>query len=142
MKGLLKVAGAGGAALAVIAVAVGPLHDTGALVSPPEAVAEQFMRQVANGHYDVAIERAADRGASRVADLRRQGDRLRVLAPIIDRIDGEPGTIAGDTATASALIHADGGGTLRWRFTLARQSGVWKVTGWTPGETIGGAEEQ
>jgi hypothetical protein len=126
--------------LVVIAVAVGPLHDTGALVSPPEAVVEQFMRQVANGHYELAIERAADRRASRLADLRRHGERLRVLAPIIDRIDGEPGTIAGDTATASALIHVDGGADLRWRFTLARRSGLWKVTGWIPAETIGGAE--
>jgi len=54
MKDLLPIVLVTAIALGLVGVAVVVGHDTSTLVSPPEAVAEQFARKLAGGRYDVA----------------------------------------------------------------------------------------
>jgi hypothetical protein len=61
MKDLLWIAAAMAVALGVVGLAIGPGHDRRTLVSPPKAVAEDFVRRLAAGRYDRAVDHLENR---------------------------------------------------------------------------------
>ena len=132
MKDLLWIAGATAIALGVVALAVGPGHDRLTLVSPPEAVAEDFVRRLAAGRYDRAVDHL-ETTAGAEATVIVQGESLRQRAGEVNQVEGEEGSIDGDTATASTRISTSDAGELEWEFSLVRRSGTWKIIGWTTG---------
>lgn len=135
MRELLLIAGATAAAMAVVAGAVGPGHDTTILVSPPEAVAEQFSRKLARGQYELAADNLEPQGdpATRVDALKRWGNQLHERAGAIEQLEGKPGTIAGNAATASAILTTAHAGRIELSFTMVRRAGAWQIREWNDG---------
>lgn len=130
MRPLLVMGGVVALALSVVAVAVGVGHDTTVLVAPPESVVEPFARKLAGGRYDVALEHVEETGFEMARRIRADSRRLRDLAGAIEQVEGQPGAITGDTATASALITTEKAGDVTWSFRLVRRAGVWRITDW------------
>jgi hypothetical protein len=128
MKALLLVAAVIAAALAVVAVSVGAGHDTSTLVSPPEAVVEQFVRKLAGARYDVALAHLDDRSPAMREHVRITSDALRARAGAIDQVEGKPGVMDGDRATASAVVTTERAGDITMEFTLIRHAGAWRIT--------------
>ena len=126
MKDLLAVAVVMAAALAVAAASVGPGRDTGTLVSPPEAVAEQFVRKLAGSRYDAALAHLDDHSPAMQERIPRTSDQLRARAGAIEQVEGKPGVIDGDRATATAAATTNRG-EITMAFTLVRRSGSWKI---------------
>jgi hypothetical protein len=129
MKDLLWLSGAILLALGVVGLAVGPGHDRTTMVSPPEVVAEEFVRKLATGRYDRAVEHLAHKAGAEAA-VTVQARALRDRAGEINNVEGEAGTMAGDTASASTRIMTSAAGELEWTFSLVRQEGVWRITDW------------
>ena len=128
MKALLLVAAVTAGALALVAVSVVAGRDTSTLVSPPEAVVEQFVRKLAAARYDVArAHLAADSPAMRER-IRTISGSLRARAGGVEQVEGQAGTIDGDMATASALITTRRAGTITMALTLVRRAGSWRIT--------------
>jgi hypothetical protein len=127
MKELLLIAVATAAALGVVAASVLVARDTTTLASPPETVAEEFVRQLATGRYDRALKHLAEPTGALQA-MTSQGQALRARAGAIDLVEGEGGAIMGDSATASTRIKTSRAGELHARFDLVRQRGVWKIS--------------
>jgi hypothetical protein len=127
MKDLLQMVLAIAATLAFVGVTVAVGHDTTTLVSPPEAVAEQFARKLAGGRYDVASQHLEHDSPELRAQVRSVSDALRARAGAIGAIDGKAGAIEGDQATASALITSARAGEIVMRFVLVRRAGSWRI---------------
>jgi len=127
MKELLLIAAAVVIAMGIVAASVVVGRDTTTLVSPPEAVAEEFIRQLAAGRDDRALEHLAEPSGAH-AKVEADGRMLRTRAGAVNLVAGEAGAITGDTATASARIQTSNAGELRWTFTFERQPGVWKIS--------------
>lgn len=70
--------------LGASALAVERFHDRELFVSPPDAVAEQFVRALVNGRYDQAREYLADESSSLPAVL---DDATEVEAKTVSRDD-------------------------------------------------------
>jgi hypothetical protein len=115
------------AALGVIGGAMGAGGDRLTLVSPAEAVAEEFVRKLAGGRYDVAMAHLDDQSDAMRARVQAVSDTLRERAGEIDQVEGEEGTIEGDMATASARITTERAGELTMEFRLFRRNGSWKI---------------
>ena len=129
MKALLWLAIATSLSLGLVALAVGPGHDTTIFVSPPDVVAEEFVRKLATGRYDRAVDYLAEtRGAE--ATLTVQGKSLRDRAGKVNQVEGLGAVIDGERATALTRITTEKVGQLEWRFRLIRQDAVWKISGW------------
>ena len=112
MKDLLHVAAVTAVALGVVGAAASDSRVTtpATLVSPPEAVVEQFVRKLADGRYDVALRAPGRRLAG---DARADPDDERHAARTrrrIARSHGKPGAIGGDSATATAVITTERAG--------------------------------
>jgi hypothetical protein len=132
MKDLLPIVLVTTVALGLVGVAVVVGRDTSTLVSPPEAVAEQFARKLAGGRYDVASAHLEDDSPAMREHVRSVSDTLRARAGAISAVDGEPGMIQDDRATASAVIRTTRAGDLVMHFVLVRRAGSWRVAsfGW------------
>ena len=129
MKALLWLAAATMLSLGVVAIAVGPGHDTTIFVSPPEVVAEEFVRKLATGRYDRAVDYLAyTRGAEAMVTV--QAESLRHQAGKINDVEGTGSVIDGDRATAKTTIRTERAGQVEWEFTLTRQDGVWRISEW------------
>ena len=128
MKDLLLLVLATAVALGVVAAAVGFAHDTNTLVSPPESVAEQFVRKLAGRRYDVARAHLAEDSPALRARIRTASDMLRARAGAIVQVEGKPGVIDGDTATAAALVTTAGDDEIVMEFALVRRAGSWRIT--------------
>ena len=127
MKALLPVAAVTAGALALVAASVVAGHDTATLVSPPEAVVEQFVRKLATARYDVALAHLDDDSPAVRERIRMASDALRARAGAIDQVEGKPGAIDGDQATATALISTERAGELIMEFRLIRRVGSWQI---------------
>ena len=130
MKDLLVVAAVTAAALIVVGAGVGLWHDTTILVSPPEAVAEQFVRKLATGRYAVAMEHLDQRGPAVLERVRSAGSALRARAGAINQVEGEPGAMGAYNAAAAVVVTTGRAGMIRITFELVRRMGVWRITGW------------
>ncbi len=130
MKEIVWIAGVTGLALGVVGLAVGPGHDTMTFVSPPEVVAEEFVRSLATGRYDRAARHLDDADGAD-AMLTAEGTSLRERAGAVSQVEGEAGSIGCDAATASTRITTSDAGELEWRFSLVRRTGTWKIQDWS-----------
>ena len=113
--------------LAVVGASVGPGRDTGVLVSPPEAVVEQFVRKLAGARYDVALAHLDDRSPAMRERIRTASDGLRARAGAIAHVVGRPGVLDGDSATATAGISTERAGEISMEFMLVRRAGSWRI---------------
>jgi hypothetical protein len=127
MKDVLRIALVTAAALGVVGLVVGVGHDTATLVSPPEAVAEQFVRKLAGGRYDVAHAHLADDSPALRERIRTTSDMLRARGGAITQVAGKPGTIDGDTATATGVVTTSRAGEVVIECELVRRAGSWRI---------------
>ena len=122
--------------LLVTAVALGAVAaaviggDTKTVVPPPEAVAEQFARQIAARRYDRALEHVDDGSGITLTTVRLAGEALHKRAGDIDQVEGKAGVVEGDRATASAVLTTQHAGRISYACSLDRRNGVWKIAGW------------
>ena len=128
MKDLLPLVLVSAVALGVVAAAVGLAHDTTTLVSPPESVAEQFVRKLARGRYDVARQHLVQDSPSMRERTRTTSDMLRARAGAIAQVAGKPSVIEGDTATATVVVTTARAGEIVLEFALVRHTGSWRIT--------------
>lgn len=127
MKALLLVAAVTAGALALVAGSVVAGHDTSTFVSPPEAVVEQFVRKLATARYDVARAHLADDSPAARDRIRAASDTLRARAGAITQVEGKPGVIDGDRATATAVVTTERAGEISMEFRLIRRTGSWRI---------------
>lgn len=105
-------------------------RDSTVLVPPPEAVAEQFARHLAARRYDRALQYVDEASKVSPATVRARGDELHERAGAIDFVEGRPGEIEGEHASAMAILRTEEAGAVTETFTLARRNGVWKIVEW------------
>jgi hypothetical protein len=127
MKDLLPIVLITAVALGMVGVAVGVGHDSSTLVSPPAAVAEQFVRKLAGGRYDVAAAHLADDSPLLRERIRTTSDMLRARAGAIAQVEGKPGTIDGDIATAAGVATTTRAGEIVIQCELVRHAGSWRI---------------
>jgi hypothetical protein len=127
MKALLLVAAVTAGAFAVVAGSVVAGGDTSTLVSPPEAVVEEFVRKLATGRYNVARAHLVEDSPTARERIREASDTLRARAGAINQVEGKPGAIDGDRATATVLISTARAGDITMEFALMRSSGSWRI---------------
>ena len=120
--------------LGIVWTAVFPLGDTGILVSPPEAVAEQFFRSLQTRRYEQARAQLASELRTRTAadDLRRLHRDLETRVGRIEEVEGEKGAAPEE---AHCRLKTERG---RVRVTLPfeRTSGEWHVRDLTALRTV------
>lgn len=128
MNRLLGVVGWIGAALAVAAVAVHVVEDRRTLVSPPDAVAEEFVRQVLTGRSERALPLLCEGvrpGLSR-GELDAAGRKLQEELGEVANVSAEIESLSDRRAAASAVLDgARATRTLRFRFV--RERGKWMI---------------
>jgi hypothetical protein len=131
LKALVYVPLVVAAALALVAAAVFGLGDRRTLVPPPEAVVENFVRELETGRYERATGYLNTELESSVTpeQLRAWTARLRGRTGEIIDVRGEPGWLAGERAEAYARLKTERAGEPALRFTLSREGGVWKING-------------
>jgi hypothetical protein len=129
MRDLVGVLAVGIGALGVVFAALA-LGDASTTVPPPESVAEQFARQIAARRYDRALEHVDPGSGITLITLRLGGDAFHARAEGVDRVEGEPGEIQGNTASASAVLFTGNAGRVRFTHRLARRHGVWEIVTW------------
>ena len=129
MKTLLALAATLALTLLIIAGIVFGLNDDSIFVSPPEAVAEGFLRQMISKRYERAVPYLSEDLASHVdADsLHTLGTRLSARIGGEGEVRGEKGSIDGGHATARAVITAKNGATLNIPLSLVRHNGLWSI---------------
>ena len=128
MKALLLIAAVTAGALAVVVVSVIAGHDASTLVSPPDAVVEQFVRKLAAGRYEVARAHLADDSPAMRERIRMTSDALRARAGAINQVEGKQGVIDRDRATVKAVVTTERAGEITMEFTLIRRAGSWRIT--------------
>jgi hypothetical protein len=128
MKALLLIAAITAGALAVVAAGVVVGHDTATLVSPPDAVVEQFVRKLAGARYDVALAHLVDGSAAMRDRIRTTSDALRARAGAIGQVEGKRGVMDGDRATATVVVTTERAGEIMIEFRLIRHAGSWRIT--------------
>ena len=131
MLEVVKALTATALALGFVFVVLVAGQDRTILVSPPEAVVEQFARQIATKRYDRATPYLDDASGITEINVRLAGEALHATAGAIDSVEGEPGAMDGDRATASALLITEKAGRVRYMFRLARVRHLWKIVEWT-----------
>jgi hypothetical protein len=128
VKALPITAGLVTLALGFIAAIVFGLGDRDTFVSPPEVVAEEFLRSVGHGRVDAARSLLAS-GEERVtstAEMKTFYSKLRSRLGRLDQLEATVATRARDSIT----VHVDAQGsrdTLEVTVPLAFESGLWKV---------------
>jgi hypothetical protein len=129
MRPILAVLALVSGCLFLIAVSLFQLHDGTTLTSPPEAVAENFMRELATHRYSQALKYLDDDLSDRtsVADLKRVTDDLEGRVGKIRDVRGEPIMIANNDAEAKAVLKTTRTQFHTVRFNLSRRSGVWLI---------------
>ena len=89
--------------LALVATSMFALHDRHTLVSPPEAAAEDFMRSLATGRYDVAMRYVDRRAGMSRESIKTWSDQLRNQGAI-QSVDVTPVTSGRHSATTKYTI--------------------------------------
>jgi hypothetical protein len=129
MKRLFAMIVAIAAGLMVCIGAVGLLRDSGLFTSPPEAVAEGFVRQLVAGRYERAMT-YLDESMSREID---QNDLKTFAMFIMMRsgevldVKGERGWVKGGKAEASARLMTTISGAWDLNLVMVRRSGAWSI---------------
>lgn len=131
LRPALRVLCIAAAGLAVCAASVLVLRDGRCFTSPPEAVAEQFVRKLATRRWaparaHLAPELAAVAGE---AGLREALAGFEERWGAIEQVQGQQGPASADQAWASALVTTSRGARLAITLPLLRRAGVWRVAG-------------
>lgn len=125
---VLLIAAAG---LAVCAASVLALRDGRCFTSPPEAVAEQFVRKLATRRWGPARAHLTPElaAAAGEAGLRESVRGFEERWGAIEQVRGRAGPSSADQAWASALVTTSRGARLAIPLPLLRRAGVWRVAG-------------
>lgn len=129
MKGLMSAVAIVALSLALVGGIVFGLGDDEIFVSPPEVVAEEFVRALALGRVESARAMLA-RGAEPWMAARQVSASLRSR---LGRIDEVEATITERTRDA-AVVRVQVDGERRdadFRLSIVRESGAWSVAGAT-----------
>lgn len=129
MRDLAPLLGAIAAALLVIAAAIFGAGDRHLFSPPPEAVAEEFVRQLVTRRYDLATKYLSpDLRRSVGSDgLRTRYEPMRRSLGKIDDVDATVEFIEGARAGARAGIRGDDG-TASLPMRLGQEYGLWVVS--------------
>jgi hypothetical protein len=129
MTGLLGALLTAALAFALTAGALFGLRDRSVLASPPEAVAEDFVRKLETGRYVRAREDLSDDLAQQVGP-----DSLRLLLHSLEQRAGQILDVRGErlwmtntAARAAAVLTTEGGRELEVEFPLEWTKGEWSV---------------
>ena len=128
MRDLLPTLAAIGLALAIVAGSIAA-GDRQLFVPPPEAVAENFVRELVMGRYDLAAKylRSDLRRSIGARGLRERFAPMRSTLGAINGVDAEPEFMSSDHAAAHASVDAQHGhASISLRFT--REYGLWVVS--------------
>lgn len=125
MRAVVLVVTVTAGALGVVGASIGVGHDTGTLVSPPEAVVEQFVRKLAGARYDVAEAHLDERTPAWRERVRTSSRALRAAA--VYQVEGRPGAATGDRASATAIVTTARAGRIVMSFGLVRRAGSWRI---------------
>ena len=130
MRALANALAITAAALALCAAAVFGGGDRRILVSPPEAIAEDFLRAVWMKRYPQAAKYLSETARAKVGerDLAAVRARLDEAVGGIEDVRGEEGWIAGDAAEAGAEIRGRAR-SLTVSLPMGREKGEWRVAG-------------
>jgi len=117
-------------ALAVCAAAIFGRGDGRTMVSPPEAVAEDFLRALWMKRYPQAARFLAADARVRLGDeaLAAMRTRLEEATGGIRDVSGEEGRISGDEADGTASLRGKRA-TVVVAVRLRREKGEWRVSG-------------
>jgi hypothetical protein len=135
MRDVLTPAAITALALAAVAAVVIGGQDSTVLASPPEAVAESFVRALVAHRDDLAMEYVDDASGVSLTTVRLRGEamRRRFGAAVPNDVEGARSTIRGATATADVRV-VQPAGTAWLSVSLVRTpGGVWRVANWTEG---------
>jgi hypothetical protein len=133
MKDAALLAAVTALGLGLVAAIVVAGGDTRTFVPPPESVSENFVRSMTTGRYDRALK-YVDPGAAISGNVvRREAERLRERGGAVNHVEGEPGTIRGDTATAAVVVRTERAGDLRLTFSLVRKHHEWRIDAFNGG---------
>ena|SRR5918992_3753766 len=128
VKDLPIAAGLIALSLGIIAAVVFGLGDRETFVSPPEAVAEEFVRSVGHGRVEAARDLLAseEERATSTAEMRTFATRFRSRLGRLDRVDASVAERARDSA--AVRVEAEGSrDTLELTVPVAFERGLWKV---------------
>jgi hypothetical protein len=114
--------------LGIVGAIVLGLGDDEILISPPEVVAEEFVRALAYGRIGPAremLERQAKRATS-TDDVRRISDTLRSRVGSLDGVHGTVAERGRDTTRVRAHVEGERGST-ELVLPMVREYGGWAV---------------
>lgn len=127
MKEAAALAVVTAAVLGLVGLSISVFGDRETLVSPPEAVAEDFVRALAMGRYDVALRYVDPHAGISRDEIRGWSDALRSRAGGIQNVDIPDVVHDRDEAVARYAVTTTGraeiGGTLRLTFDRS-----WQIT--------------
>lgn len=127
MKEAAALAVVTAAVLGLVGLSIFALGDRETLVSPPEAVAEDFVRALATGRYDIAMRYVDPHAGISRDEIRGWSDALRSQAGGIQNVDIPEVFHDRDEAIARYAVTTTGraeiGGTLRLTFDRS-----WRIT--------------
>ena len=131
MRALLATLGLVAGALALVAAVVFGAGDARTFVSPPEAVAEDFVHALEMERYPQACKYLSSAARARIGprDLEQATARLESRIGPIEDVRGEEGWTAGDDAEALAVVRTRETESATLRLRLRRERGVWRVMG-------------
>jgi hypothetical protein len=130
MKAILAVLGSGAMALALIAVVIFIAGDRDVFTSPPEAVAENFVRSLATRRFGPAKRAMPDalkeRSIDRLHELSREVARPGALLDVNAR-ELLPREARGERAQVAIRVRRVGGDDLTAMVPLQESSGGWQI---------------
>jgi len=127
MKPVISVLVVMAAALGVVALAIAG-GDRQTLVSPPDAVAESFARQMAGRRYVLGLRYLSPQLRERIGEeeLRRWFDPVRQQLGVANAVDARLEWVERDRASATASIDAEHGRAILKLDMVSRQ-GLWVI---------------
>lgn len=126
------------AALAAIVVALGIVgavvfgaRDASLFVPPPEAVAENFARELVSGRYQLARRQLSERERRQrgAADLKARFEAWRARIGPLNLAEAREVSRGSDGASAVCELQGERSAVVL-TLSLVRQRGLWKVDGW------------
>jgi hypothetical protein len=131
MKRLFGMIATIAAGLLIVVGAVGLLRDTGLFTSPPEAVAEGFVRQLVAGRYDRAMTYLDESMRKELDhdDLKTFAVFIMMRSGEVVDVKGERAWVKGSTAEAHAKLMTTVSGAWDLNLRMVRRSGTWTIAG-------------
>jgi hypothetical protein len=128
VKDLLIGVGVIALAFGIVGAVVFGLDDADTFVSPPEVVAEEFVRALGTGRLEPARSMLASKEeqATSIPEVRRISRAFRSQVGHIDKVKGTVAQRRGDTAVVRARVEAQRANA-ELTLPVVRERGVWSV---------------